>query len=77
MNSLPRGPDELKIGSSILSRQGGTDANAPESLRKAILGEIGMLAFWRPNVWKLLETYFKNKSNKYEHAFLRDQDGPK
>ena len=31
------GPYELKIGSSILTRRGGTDANAPESPRKAIL----------------------------------------
>ena len=27
---------ELKIGSSILTRRGGTDANAPERSRKAI-----------------------------------------
>ena len=37
MNSLFRGPNELKIGLPILTRRGGTDANAPESPRKAIL----------------------------------------
>ena len=37
MNSLSRGPNELTIGSSILTRRGGTDANAPERLRAAIL----------------------------------------
>ena len=46
MNSLFRGrANELKIGSSILSQRGGTDANAPESLRKAIWRDwqVGML----------------------------------
>ena len=37
MNRVVRGPAELKIGSSILTRRGGTDANTPESTRKAIL----------------------------------------
>ena len=37
MNRVVRGPNELKIGSLILVRRGGTDANAPESTRKAIL----------------------------------------
>ena len=36
MHSLFRGANELKIGSSILTRRGGTDANAPESPRKPI-----------------------------------------
>ena len=46
MNSLIRGADEPKIGSSILTRRGGTDANAPESPRKAILRDwhVGILA---------------------------------
>ena len=46
MNRAVRGPNELKIGSSILTRQGGTDANAPESPRKAILRDwhVGILA---------------------------------
>ena len=37
MIGVAGGPYELKIGSSILTRRGGTDANAPESPRKAIL----------------------------------------
>ena len=36
MNSLFRGASELKIDSSILTRRGGTDANAPESPQEAI-----------------------------------------
>ena len=46
MNGVVRGPNELKIGSSILTRRGGTDANAPESRQKAILRDwhIGILA---------------------------------
>ena len=36
MNSLFRGANALKVGSSILTRRGGTDANAPESPREAI-----------------------------------------
>ena len=46
MNRVVRGPNELKIGSSILTRRGGTDANAPESTRKAILRDwhVGILA---------------------------------
>ena len=46
MNSLLRRANELKIGSSILTRRGGTDANAPESPRKAILRDwhVGILA---------------------------------
>ena len=35
---------ELKIGSSILTRRGGTDANAPESPRKAILRDWHLLS---------------------------------
>ena len=45
MNSLFREANELNIGSSILTRRGGTDANAPERPRKAILRDlhVGML----------------------------------
>ena len=45
MNSLSRRANELNIGSSILTRRGGTDANAPESPRKAILRDwhVGIL----------------------------------
>jgi len=58
MNRVADGPDELKIGSSILTRRGGTDANAPKSLRKAILCDwhvgilgprsLGNLGKWTP-----------------------------
>ena len=43
---VPDGPYELKIGSAILTRRGGTDANAPESTQKAVLRDwyVGMLA---------------------------------
>ena len=46
MNSLIRGANELKIGSSILPRRGGTDANAPESPQEAIPRDwhVGILA---------------------------------
>ena len=45
MIGVADGPYELKIGLSILTRRGGTDANAPESPRKAILrdGQVGTL----------------------------------
>ena len=45
MNRVVCGPHELNIGSSILTRRGGTDANAPESPRKAILRDwhLGIL----------------------------------
>ena len=36
MNRHFRGANELKIGSSILTRRGGTDANAPERPQEAI-----------------------------------------
>ena len=35
MNGVGDGRYELEFGSSILTRRGGTDANAPESPRKA------------------------------------------
>ena len=46
MNRAFHGPNELKIGSSILARRGGTDAHAPESPRKAFLRDrhVGILA---------------------------------
>ena len=50
MSSFFLGADEPKTGSSILPRRGGTDANAPESLRKAILRDFGMLAFLGPQL---------------------------
>ena len=36
MIGVADGPTELEIGSSILTRRGGTDANAPESPQEAI-----------------------------------------
>ncbi len=50
-------PKELKVGSSILTRRGGTDANAPESTRKAILHDwhVGIVApLFLKNVAKLI-----------------------
>ena len=46
MFGVADGPFELQIGSSILTRRGGTDANTPESTRKAILRDwhVGILA---------------------------------
>ena len=54
MNRPFRGANELKIGSSILTRRGGTDANAPESPREAVLRDrhVGILG---PLIWKILE----------------------
>ena len=46
------GPYELKFGSSILTRRGGTTLlKAPESLS----WEIGMMAFWLPIFLKFLD----------------------
>ena len=46
MNGVADGRYELKIGSSMLTRRGGTDANAPESHRKGILRDwhVGIVA---------------------------------
>ena len=59
MNSLFRGANELKIGSSILTRRGGTDANAPESPQEAIPRDwhVGILGpqFWE-NPGKIVKT---------------------
>ena len=46
MNGVADGRHELKIGSSILARRSGTDANVSESPRKAILQDwhVGILA---------------------------------
>ena len=35
--------------------------------------EIGMLAFWLPILWKILEACTNNNSNKYGNVFLRGQ----
>ena len=50
MTGVADGRYELKIGSSILTRRGGTDAIAPESPQKAILRDwhVGILALTRP-----------------------------
>ena len=47
MIGVADGLNGLKIGSSILTRRGGTDANTPESIWK-VFCEIGMLAIWVP-----------------------------
>ena len=73
MIGVADGRYELKIGSSILTRRGGTDANAPESTQKAILRDwhVGILA---P---RILEACPKYNSNTYANCFLWDQDSPK
>ena len=65
MNSLFRRANELNIGSSILTRRGGTDANAPESPRKAIIRDwhVGILAS------QVLENVPKINTKLYEHVF--------
>ena len=68
---------ELSIGSSILTRRGGTDANAPESPRKAILQDwhVGILApFLLGIFWKMDPT---KAGLENEHGFSRVQDLPK
>ena len=64
MNGVADGRYELKIGSSILTRRAGTDANtpAPENIRKAIVRDwhIGILAPHRlENPVKLAQQYFQ------------------
>ena len=46
MNRVAHGPNELKIGSPILTRRGGTHTTAPESTRKSIMRDwhVGILA---------------------------------
>ena len=63
MNRLFREPFGLKMDSSILTRRGGTDGNAPESPER-LYGGIGMLAFWVPSFWEMLENV-PNKIYKY------------
>ena len=60
-------PYKLKICSSTLTWQGGTDANAPSSPER-LSCEIGTLAVWSPFVWMFghVLQIFKNKS---EEAF--------
>ena len=75
MNNLFRGANELKIGSSILTRRGGTDANAPESPRKAILRDwhVGNLT---PQILEKNEkcplNHF-NANSKYSVAHFNEQ----
>ena len=62
-------------GSLILTRRGGTDANTPESTRKAILRDwhVGILA---PQILeihvKLYQQQFKNKNDKFGILELND-----
>ena len=60
-------PYKLKICSSTITWQGGTDANAPSSPER-LSCEIGTLAVWFPFVWMFghVLQIFKNKS---EEAF--------
>ena len=66
---------ELNIGSSMLARQGGTDANTSESTRKAILRDWHVGNFG-PQFWKILENGPKKYITQNEHGFLRVQDWP-
>ena len=77
MNRAVRGPNGLKIGSSILTRRGGTDANAPESPLEAILRDWHVGISGPQKFWEILELYPGNNSQKYEHVLLRGQDWPK
>ena len=53
MNILFRGANEVKIGSSLLTRRGGTDANDPERPREAILARLACCwDFGSPNFGK-------------------------
>ena len=64
----------LKFKSSILTLRGGTDANAPERLRTAILRDwhVGVLGpHFLEKYWNIVKQIVQQK---YEHAFLRDQD---
>ena len=54
MMRVADGPYELKIGPSILTRRGGTDANALEGPRKAILRD------WHVGIWVSI---FRNLGN--------------
>ena len=68
-----RGPNELKIVLSILTRRGGTDTNSAESTRKAILRD------WHVTTLALQTLGISGKmpqinSNKYENMFFEDQD---
>ena len=64
MNRLFRGANELKMCSSILTRRGGTDANTPESSRKAILRDwhVGILP---PRLLEKIWKYPKDTSKTY------------
>ena len=63
MNTIADGRYELKIGSSILTRRGGTDANGPQSTRKAILRDwhVGSLG---PQILENLGTWNPPPPNK-------------
>ena len=65
---------ELKMDSSILTRRGGTDANAPESPRKAVLRDwhVGISA---PQMLEKSGESGKNNSNKYEMHFYKTMIG--
>ena len=65
MIGVADGPYELKNGSSILTRRGGTDANAPESPQEAI-----------PRDWhvcilgpQFLENLGKGASNNFQQTW--------
>ena len=58
MNRLFRGANEPNMGSSILTRRAGTDANAPERPREALLRDrhVGILGpRILENPWKMFQ----------------------
>ena len=63
MNGVADGRYELKIGSSILTRRGGTDANAPERPQEAIPRDwhVGILG---PQFLENIGKCAKNNSRK-------------
>ena len=65
---LPRGPNELRIGSSILILGGGTDANAPKSPQKAILRgwHVGKMG---PRIWENLGKWTQRKKEHMKNEF--------
>ena len=76
MTSLFRGPDELKIGLSILTRRGGTDANAPENPQHVIPRDWHF-GFLNPQILENLGTWTPTNFKTNEDELLRVQDLPK
>ena len=65
MLGVADGRYELNIGSSILTLQGGTDANALGSTQKAILRDWHVGSQNVGNIWKVTKT----SQTKYDNLF--------